>query len=229
MGDYIFDPPAVVALAVVSGGLFPVRRIFCVGQNYSEHAREMGSNPDVDPPFFFTKPADALMPDGAAIPYPPATADLQHEVELVVAFSGGGRDIPAERANDLIFGYAVGLDMTRRDLQAAAKAKGRPWDMSKAFDHSAPCGALTRKADIGTLTSGAIECKVNGVTRQSADLSDMIWNVPQIVQFLSGLVEIRPGDLIFTGTPAGVGPVLKGDDIEATIAGLTPLTVRIKE
>ncbi len=189
----------------------------------------MGSNPDVDPPFFFTKPADALMPDGAAIPYPPATADLQHEVELVVAFSGGGSDIPVERANYLIFGYSVGLDMTRRDLQAAAKAKGRPWDMSKAFDHSAPCGALTRKADIGTLTSGAIECKVNGVTRQSADLSDMIWKVPQIVQFLSGLVEIRPGDLIFTGTPAGVGPVLKGDDIEATIAGLTPLTVRIKE
>jgi fumarylpyruvate hydrolase len=227
MAEYAIAAPPVVALASTSTKPFPVRRIFCVGQNYAEHAREMGVNPDVDRPVFFTKPADAITPNGAVIPYPPGTADFQHEVELVVAFSGGGRDIAPDRVEGLIFGYAVGLDMTRRDLQAAAKKKGGPWDMSKGFDFSAPCGALTPKAHIGPLAKGAIECKVNGVTRQSADLSNMIWGVPQIVQFLSALVEIRPGDLIFTGTPAGVGPVFKGDDIEATIAGLQPLTIRI--
>jgi fumarylpyruvate hydrolase len=227
MGDYAFPPPPVPSIPVTSGQLFPVRRIFCVGQNYSEHAREMGGDPDADPPFFFTKPTDAIAANGAVIPYPPATFDFQHEVELVVAFSGGGRDIDPDRVDRLIFGYAVGLDMTRRDIQAAAKKKGRPWDMSKGFDFSAPCGAITPRAGIGPLAKGAIECKVNGETRQRGDLSDMIWKVPQIVRFLSALVEIRPGDLIFTGTPAGVGPVRKGDDIEATIAGLAPLTIRI--
>jgi fumarylpyruvate hydrolase len=227
MADYGFAPPPVVAVATTGGAPFPVRRIFCVGQNYSEHAREMGGDPDADPPFFFTKPADAIVANGAVIPYPPGTFDFQHEVELVVAFSGGGRDIAPDRVEELIFGFAVGLDMTRRDLQAAAKAKGRPWDMSKGFDFSAPCGAVTPKADIGPLAKGRIECRVNGAVRQSADISGMIWKIPQIVQFLSALVEIRPGDLIFTGTPAGVGPVFKGDDIEASIEGLQPLTVRI--
>jgi fumarylpyruvate hydrolase len=227
MSDYAFPPPPVTSIAVTSGKPFPVRRIFCVGQNYSEHAREMGGDPDADPPFFFTKPTDAIAPNGAVIPYPPATFDFQHEVELVVAFSGGGRDIDPDRVDELIFGYAVGLDMTRRDIQAAAKKKGRPWDMSKGFDFSAPCGAITPMSETGPLAKGAIECKVNGETRQRGDLTDMIWKVPQIVRFLSALVEIRPGDLIFTGTPAGVGPVRKGDDIEATIAGLAPLTVRI--
>ncbi len=227
MTDYAFDAPPLTTVPSTSTKPFPVRRIFCVGQNYSEHAREMGSDPQVDPPFFFTKPADAIVANGAVVPYPPGTSDFQHEVELVVAFSGGGRDIPAARATELIFGYAVGLDMTRRDLQAAAKKKGRPWDMSKAFDCSAPCAAVTPKAGIGALAKGAIECKVNGVTRQRADLADMTWKVPQIVEFLSALVEIRPGDLIFTGTPAGVGPVVRGDEIEATIAGLTPLKVTI--
>lgn len=227
MGDYAFAAPPVVALASTSTKPFPVRRIFCVGQNYSEHAREMGSNPEVDPPFFFTKPADAIVPNGASVPYPPGTNDFQHEVELVVAFSGGGSNIAADKVEDLIFGYAVGLDMTRRDIQAAAKKKGRPWDMSKAFDFSAPCAAITPKAETGMLAKGAIACKVNGKIRQAADLGDMTWKVPQIVQFLSALVEIRPGDLIFTGTPAGVGPVVKGDVIEATIEGLEPLTIRI--
>ncbi len=217
----------MVSVATTSGAPFPVRRIFCVGQNYSEHAREMGGDPDADPPFFFTKPADAIVPNGAVIPYPPATFDFQHEVELVVAFKEGGRDIEPEHVDELIFGYAVGLDMTRRDIQAAAKKKGRPWDMSKAFDHSAPCGAIAPISQTGPLASGAIECKVNGQTRQRGDLSDMIWKVPDIVRFLSALVEIRAGDLIFTGTPAGVGPVRKGDDIEATIAGLPSLIIRI--
>lgn len=227
MTAYVIEPSKTAAVAVASGGLFPVRRIFCVGQNYSEHAREMGSNPEVDPPFFFMKPADALEPDGAVIPYPPATGDLQHEVELVVALGRGGRDVPPERAAELVFGYAVGLDLTRRDLQAAAKKRGRPWDMSKGFDHSAPCGALSRKEDVGSMASGAIVCKVNGAPRQSGDLADMTWKVPQIIAFLSALVELAPGDLIYTGTPSGVGPLLKGDDIEATIDGLSPLVVRI--
>jgi fumarylpyruvate hydrolase len=227
MNDYAFAAPPVVALATKSTKPFPVRRIFCVGQNYSEHAREMGGDPDAEPPFFFTKPADAILQNRSVMPYPPGTFDLQHEVELVVAFNKGGRDIDPECVDELIFGYAVGLDMTRRDLQAAAKKKGRPWDMSKAFDFSAPCAAITPKAEIGPLSKGAIECKVNGERRQFADLSDMIWKVPQIVQYLSALVEIKPGDLIFTGTPAGVSPVFKGDDIEATIAGLRPLTIRI--
>ena len=227
MDDYAFAAPPVVALATKSTKPFPVRRIFCVGQNYSEHAREMGGDPNADPPFFFTKPADAILQNGSVMPYPPGTFDLQHEVELVVAFENGGRDIDPERVDELIFGYAVGLDMTRRDLQAAAKKKGRPWDMSKAFDFSAPCAAITPKAEIGLLDKGAIECKVNGERRQFADLGDMIWKVPQIVRHLSALVEIKPGDLIFTGTPAGVGPVFKGDDIEATIEGLEPLTIRI--
>ncbi len=227
MDDYAFAAPPIVALASKSTKPFPVRRIFCVGQNYSEHAREMRGDPNADPPFFFTKPADAILPNGAVMPYPPATFDLQHEVELVVAFKGGGRDLDPGRVDGLIFGYAVGLDMTRRDLQAAAKKKGRPWDMSKGFDFSAPCGAITPKAEAGSLSKGAIECKVNGERRQFGDLSDMIWKVPQIVQHLSALVEIKPGDLIFTGTPAGVGPVRKGDNIEATIEGLEPLTIRI--
>lgn len=227
MTDYAFAPPPVAALAATSGKPFPVRRIFCVGRNYAEHAREMGVDPARDTPVFFTKPADAITPNGAVIPYPPATTDFQHEVELVVALGGGGRNIEPDRVEGMIFGYAVGLDMTRRDLQAAAKKVGGPWDMAKAFDFSAPCGAVTPKSDIGPLAQGAIECKVNGATRQRDDISGMIWSVPKIVQFLSALVEIKPGDLIFTGTPAGVGPVFKGDNIEATIAGLQPLTVRI--
>ena len=227
MGDYAFAEPPVVSLMSMSTKPFPVRRIFCVGQNYKDHAKEMGADPEVDKPFFFTKPADAILQNGEIMPYPPGTNDLQHEVELVVAMAMGGRNIPPEKVNDMVFGYAVGLDMTRRDLQAEARKKGRPWDMSKAFDFSAPCSSITPEMYTGVVAKGKIQCKVNGELRQSADLADMIWGVPQIVHFLSQLVEVMPGDLVFTGTPAGVGPVVKGDKIEATIAGLEPLLIEI--
>jgi fumarylpyruvate hydrolase len=173
------------------------------------------------------KPPQAIVQNGAIMPYPPGTSDLQHEVELVVAMAMGGRNIPPEKVNDMIFGYAVGLDMTKRDVQSAAKKKSQPWEMSKAFDYSAPCSSITPEMYSGVVAKGKIECKVNGDVRQSADLSDMIWGVPQIVHYLSQMVEIFPGDLIFTGTPAGVGPVAKGDQIEATIAGLEPLMIEI--
>ncbi len=224
---YAFAPPPVVSLPAPPGKPFPVRRIFCVGQNYRDHAKEMGGNPDAEPPFFFMKPAHAIVQNGATIPYPPGTADLQHEAELVVALQAGGRDIPFEKANDLVFGYAVGLDMTKRDVQAGFRKMGRPWEMSKSFDFSAPCSAIALKTEIGAIFEGKIACKVNGALRQRADLSDMIWGVPQIIAHLSQQVEIAPGDLIFSGTPAGVGPVRKGDRIEATIAGLEPLVITI--
>jgi fumarylpyruvate hydrolase len=227
MDDYAFAPPPVVALPAPPGKPFPVGRIFCVGQNYRAHAKEMGGNPDVDPPFFFMKPAGAILLNGKTMPYPPGTADLQHEAELVVALGRGGRGIPAEEANDLIFGYAVGLDMTKRDVQSEFRKKGKPWEMSKSFDFSAPCSTISLKSRTGALAKGKIECRVNGKVRQSADLSDMIWGVPQIIHYLSQQVEIAPGDLIFTGTPAGVAPVVKGDRIEATIEGLEPLVITI--
>src|SRR5262245_10105458 len=227
MADFVFDPPTVVSLPAPPGKPFPVRRIFCVGQNYRDHATEMGGNPDTEPPFFFMKPAGAIVQNGATIPYPPATADLQHEAELVVALQGGGQNIPLEKADHLIFGYAVGLDMTKRDVQAEFRKKGRPWEMSKSFDFSAPCSAIALKTQAGAFSKGEIACKINGELRQRADLSDMIWGVPQIIAYLSQQMEIAPGDLIFTGTPAGVGPVVRGDRIEATIAGLEPLVIEI--
>ncbi|HEY8006283.1 MAG TPA: fumarylacetoacetate hydrolase family protein [Methylocella sp.] len=227
MGDYAFATPPIISLMSMSTKPFPVRRIYCVGQNYREHAVEMGSNPEADPPFFFMKPASAILQNGETMPYPPGTSDLQHEVELVVAMAMGGKNIPPEHVNDMIFGYAVGLDMTKRDVQRAAKKKGRPWEMAKAFDHSAPCSSITPEMYSGVVAKGAIQCKVNGTLRQSADISDMIWGVPQIVHYLSQLVEVYAGDLIFTGTPAGVGPVVKGDKIEATIAGLETLSIEI--
>ncbi len=227
MGDYAIAEPPVVSLPAPPGKPFPIRRIFCVGQNYKDHTKEMGGNPETDPPFFFMKPAGAIVQSGATVPYPPGTSDLQHEAELVVAMQSGGRNIPVEKANDLIFGYAVGLDMTKRDVQAEFRKKGRPWEMAKAFDFAAPCSAIRLKAHTGTLSKGKIECKVNGRVRQSGDLSAMIWGVPQIIAYLSQQIEIAPGDLIFTGTPAGVGRVDKGDRIEATIAGLEPLLIEI--
>jgi fumarylpyruvate hydrolase len=227
MSDYAFAAPPVVSLMSMSAKPYPVRRIFCVGQNYKEHAKEMGGNPDVDPPFFFMKPASAILQNGKVMPYPPGTSNLHHEVELVVAMAMGGRDIPPEKVNDMIFGYAVGLDMTKRDVQNEARKKGRPWEMSKAFDFSAPCSSITPGMYTGAMVKGRIQCKVNGELRQDADLSDMIWGVPQIVHHLSRQVEVCPGDLIFTGTPAGVGPVVKGDKLEATIAGLEPLLIEI--
>ncbi len=227
MGDYAVAAPPLVALPAPPGKCFPVRRIFCVALNYKDHAREMGGDPEADPPFFFMKPAGAIVQNGGTVPYPPGTGDLQHEVELVVAMNTGGRNVPAEEANDMVFGYAVGLDMTKRDVQTELKKKGRPWEMAKSFDFSAPCSAIALKIRTGVIAKGKMECRVNGQLRQSGDLRGMIWGVPQIIHYLSQQVEIAPGDLIFTGTPAGVGPVVKGDKIEATIEGLAPLSIEI--
>ncbi|MGC9215694.1 fumarylacetoacetate hydrolase family protein [Acidithiobacillus sp.] len=225
--NYAFPPAPVVTLDAMSSNPFPVRRIFCVGQNYAHHAREMGAAPDTEP-FFFMKPASAILQNNSLLPYPPGTTDLQPEVELVVALHKGGKNIPMDKVDyDYVFGYAVGLDMTRRDLQRAAREKGQPWDMAKAFDHSAPCTAITPEFYSGTIARGKIELKVNGQIRQSADVGDMLWKIPQIVHFLSNQVELFPGDIIFTGTPAGVAPVVKGDVIEAAVAGLEPLTITI--
>ncbi|NUB07247.1 fumarylacetoacetate hydrolase family protein [Azospirillum sp. Vi22] len=212
---------------VAGGDPFPVRRIYCVGRNYAAHAREMGADPDREPPFFFMKPADAIVADGTAIPYPPRTANLHHEIELVVAIGTGGRDIPVERALDHVYGYGVGLDMTRRDLQNAAKKEGKPWDMGKGFDQSAPCGTLRRAADIGHPDKGSVTLSVNGELRQKGDLADLIWSVSETISYLSGLVELQPGDLIYTGTPEGVGPVVAGDRLEGAVEGVGAIAVTI--
>jgi fumarylpyruvate hydrolase len=221
-------PPWPLPAVPVAGSdaLFPVRRIYCVGRNYAEHAREMGGDPAREPPFFFMKPADAVV-TGGRMDYPSKTADLQHEVELVVALSRGGRDIPAAAALDCVFGYAVGLDMTRRDVQAELKAKGRSWEMGKAFDQSAPISPIMPAARIGHPQRGAITLEVNSQSRQHGDLADMIWPVAGIIANLSGYVTLQPGDLIFTGTPAGVGKVARGDRLEGAVEGVGALSVTI--
>ncbi|HYH22362.1 MAG TPA: fumarylacetoacetate hydrolase family protein [Azospirillum sp.] len=224
---FAVSPPPQPAVAVAGSDPFPVRRIYCVGRNYAAHAREMGADPDREPPFFFMKPADAVVADGGAVPYPPATQNLHHEVELVVAIGRGGKDIPVDTALEHVFGYAVGLDMTRRDLQNAAKKEGKPWDMGKGFDHSAPCGTIRRAADIGHPGKGAVRLTVNGELRQQGDLSDLIWSVSETISYLSGLVELAPGDLIFTGTPEGVGPVVPGDRLDGSVEGVGTLAVTI--
>ncbi|WP_374526996.1 fumarylacetoacetate hydrolase family protein [Novosphingobium sp.] len=223
----LFAPPPPVLVPTSDGHDYPVRRIFCVGRNYAEHAREMGFDPDREPPFFFTKWAETVVLSDAAVPYPQATSDFQHEVELVVAIGSSGRDIPVDAALDHVWGYAVGLDMTRRDLQMAARAKGRPWDTGKNVEASSPIGTLHPRAALGDAASGTIGLTVNGAVRQRADLSMLIWSVPEVVAFLSGLYRLEPGDLIYTGTPAGVAPVVAGDVLEASIAGLAPLRVTI--
>ena len=204
---------------------FPVRRIFCVGQNYADHAREMGADPTRQPPFFFCKPADAVVESGRRLPFPSRTDNLHHEVELVIALGAGGSDIAREDAAQLIFGAAAGIDLTRRDLQAEAKKSGRPWDMAKAFDHSAPIGLLRRGPPPA---QGAIRLFVDGQTRQSGNLSEMIWPVADIISFLSAYVTIAAGDLIFTGTPAGVGPLRRGERVRGEIAGLDPIEVQFE-
>ena len=214
------------ALPVVeSNQTFPVGRIYCVGRNYAEHAREMGHDPDREPPFFFMKPADAIVPNGATMPFPQVTKDLHHEIEMIVAIGKDGADIPVEKALDHVFGYGVGLDMTRRDLQGEAKKMGRPWEMGKAFDNSAPCTALKTVAMVGHPAKGAIWLKVNGAVKQKGDLSEMIWNVPEMISYLSKLITLRAGDLIMSGTPAGVGPVKAGDKLEGHVDGVGDLTV----
>ena len=201
---------------------FPVRRIYCVGLNYADHAREMGKDPQRHPPFFFGKPADAIVASGACVPFPTMTEQLHHEVELVVALGTGGSNIPVADAKSAIFGYAVGLDLTRRDLQAQAKKAGRPWDMGKGFDHSAPIGPLRRGVPP---VSAGISLTVDGETRQSGNLHDMIWSVAEIISTLSGFIALSAGDLIFTGTPSGVGPILPGQRVRGVIAGLAPIEV----
>ena len=227
MSDFVLPPPPQAAAPVAGGGRFAVRRIFCVGQNYAAHSREMGGDPTREPPFFFTKPADALVTDGAAAPYPGATNNLHHEIELVVAILRGGAAIPVAEAQNHIYGYAVGLDLTRRDLQSQAKEARRPWDMSKGFDFSAPLGLIEPATKIGHPKSGRIELKINGDLRQDGDLSDMIWSVPEVVAALSNYVALAPGDLIFTGTPSGVGPLLRGDALEGEIEGVGVVRTRI--
>ncbi len=227
MTDFVIAPPPQASVPVAGGGAFPVRRIFCVGRNYAEHTREMGGNPEREAPFFFTKPADAVLTGGADMPYPSATESLHHEMELVVAIGSGGADIPAGEALGHVWGYAAGIDMTRRDLQNDAKAARRPWDMSKGFDHSAPIGALVPASLLPDPTKGKIELTVNGVVRQTSDLSQMIWSVAETVAFLSTLVRLAPGDLIFTGTPAGVGAVVRGDVMEGVVEGVGSVTARV--
>lgn len=205
---------------------FPVRRIFCVGRNYADHAREMGGSPDREPPFFFTKPADAVVAATADIAMPPRTADLHHEIELVVALGGGGRDIARAAAIDTVFGYAAGNDLTRRDLQAAAKAAGRPWDVAKGFDRSAVISPIRPAAEIGHPAAARIWLSVNGMVRQEGDIADMIWPVADIVAELSTYVELRAGDLIYTGTPAGVGRIARGDLVEGGIDGVGAIANR---
>jgi fumarylpyruvate hydrolase len=220
MSDYVIAPPAIVAVPVAGGGRFPVRRIFCVGRNYAEHTREMGGDPDRELPFFFCKPADALLLDGGDMPYPPATANLHHEMELVVAIGKGGADIAESDALSHVWGYAAGLDMTRRDLQNQAKKEGKPWDMGKGFDLSAPIGTLVPAAALPDPTVGKIELKVNGVVRQVSDLSKLIWSIAETIAYLSKLVTLAPGDLIFTGTPEGVAAVVRGDVLEGVVEGV---------
>jgi len=220
MTSYVFPPAAVVGAPIAgSDALFPVRRIYCIGRNYAAHAIEMGHDPNREPPFFFQKNPNNLV-FGDAFPYPPKTSDVHHEMEMVVALGSGGVNIPVERALDCVFGYAVGLDMTRRDLQNAAKDAGRPWEMGKSYDFSAPCSAVQPASEIGHPDKAAIWLKVNGEIRQSSDISFLIWSVPEIISYLSQLIEFHPGDLIYTGTPEGVGAVMAGDVMEGHIDGI---------
>jgi fumarylpyruvate hydrolase len=219
VADFLFEPYAPASVPIARGGLFAVRRIYCVGRNYAEHIREMG-NDEREPPFFFAKPADALVVGGADTPYPPQTSDFHYEIELVVAIGKDGRDIAAADALDHVYGYAVGLDMTRRDLQAIAKKAGRPWEMAKSFDHSAPMGAIEPASNIGHPNTGAIMLKVNGTERQRGDLGDQIWSVAEAIAYLSGFVTLKAGDLIMTGTPSGVGATVRGDVLEGAIEGV---------
>lgn len=217
MSVYAITPPAPVTLPITgSDAVFPVGRLFCVGRNYAAHAREMGAS-DREPPFFFMKPASAVLAGGGTLPYPPQTSDLHHEIELVVALGEGGS----------VFGYGVGLDLTRRDLQGEAKKAGKPWDMGKVFDHAAPVSALVPAAAVPSVDAGRIALSVNGELRQEGDLAEMIWTVPEIIAELSRFITLLPGDLIFTGTPAGVGPIQRGDRLDGMVAGVGALSITV--
>ncbi|OAP42688.1 5-carboxymethyl-2-hydroxymuconate isomerase [Sinorhizobium glycinis] len=222
-------PPSPPVLLPISESLvgFPVRRVYCVGRNYAAHAREMGHDPEREPPFFFQKNADNLLPPGQDFPYPPLSEDVHHEVELVVALRNGGANIPVEEAIGHVYGYGVGIDFTRRDLQAQAKEAGRPWTAAKAFEHSAPISAIAPAKAVGHPTSGNIWLKVNGETRQLGDLAEMIWTVPEIIAELSRLFTLAPGDIIMTGTPSGVGAVERGDVVTCGVDGVAVLSVKV--
>lgn len=225
----VFKPSENPCVPIIgSADWFPVRRIFCVGRNYAEHAKEMGAAPNREAPFFFTKPADAIVSQGRDVSYPGATSNLHHEVEMVIAIGTGGNDIRVNDALRHVFGYAVGNDLTRRDLQAAAKKNGRPWDTAKGFDQSAPISDITPASHCGHISQGEISLRVNGVIRQKGDIADMIWSVEEIISTLSRFFKLQPGDLIFTGTPAGVGPLVVNDTVEATVAGLATLHHQIR-
>lgn len=225
---YVVEPQPIPTLPVRgTTKLFPIHRIYCVGRNYAEHAIEMGHDPNREPPFFFQKNADTVVPDGGVFPYPDKSSDVHFEFEMVVAIGKGGRDIPVEKALDHVYGYAVGLDMTRRDLQGEAKKLGRPWEVGKAFEHAAPCSAVVPAAEIGHPAKGAVKLEVNGEVRQQGDLSQMIWKVPEMISYLSGLFELKPGDLIYSGTPAGVGAVKRGDRLHGTVEGVGSITITV--
>ncbi len=226
--NYVVAPPPVVSLPVAGqAARFPVRRVFCVGRNYAAHVREMGGQPQRDPPVFFCKPADAVVSDNTNVPYPQATSKLHHEVEMVLALGQGGRDLEVAAARELVFACGVGLDLTRRDLQAECKQARAPWDVAKAFDHSAPVSALQPVADGWPAADALLELEVNGEKRQRAPISDMLWPVAELLAALSWLFELRPGDLVFTGTPPGVGPLRRGDAFHASLQGVAELHGRI--
>ncbi|MDB5906347.1 MAG: fumarylacetoacetate hydrolase [Massilia sp.] len=221
MSDFVIAAPATPSVAVAgSTARFPIRRVFCVGRNYAAHAREMGKDPDREPPFFFMKPADAVVAAQGTVAYPPATSDLHHEVEMVVALKAGGSNVAPEQALELVWGYGVGLDLTRRDMQAVAKEMSRPWDFAKGFDASAPCSALHPVSAVGHPADARIWLEVNGATRQQGTLDEMIWPVADVISHISRFVELAPGDLIFSGTPAGVGALQPGDRVHGEVAGV---------
>lgn len=225
---YVIPKPAEVVLPVDgSTDVFPVRNIYCVGRNYAEHAREMGSDPDREPPFFFMKPTAAVIGEDAEFPYPPGSNDVQYEMELVACIGKGGSNISQADALDHIYGYAVGLDMTRRDLQIASREIKRPWEVGKSFEASAPCGRVYPASTIGHPSTGAIWLDVNGVRQQSADIADLIWNIPETIEHLSRLFALEPGDLIYTGTPAGVGPIKPGDVMHGHVDGVGEITIKV--
>ena len=227
--DFVLSPPPQASVAVHNASArFPVRRIICVGRNYAAHAREMGRDPDREPPFFFLKPADTVVDDGATVPYPPLTNNFHYEIELIVAIGQGGADIPLDRALDHVWGYGVGIDLTRRDLQLQAREQGRPWDWGKGFDRSAPIAPLRPVSEVGHPGNGRIWLAVDGVTKQDSDIAKLIWPVPDIISICSRSMTLKPGDIIMTGTPEGVGPVQRGQTMTGGIDGIGEIRIAVE-
>jgi len=227
--SYVITAPQQATLPVRgTEDTFPIHRIYCVGRNYAAHAREMGHDPDREPPFFFQKNPDTIVPDGGDFPYPDKSEDVHFEMELVVALSKGGKDIAESEAMDCVYGYAVGLDMTRRDLQGEAKKMGRPWDVGKAFDYAAPCGEIVPASECGHPEDARIWLEVNGEVRQDGNINQLIWNIPETISYLSGLFTLAPGDLIYSGTPSGVGAIVRGDVMHGTVEGIGEITINVK-